>query len=61
MEPSTFWLNDWSGEVKPGVFYFRSFDLNKFFEKLQKMGHKVVGLEFEDNNVGLIVEKDNEI
>jgi len=60
MDKKTFWLDQWNGSAKGG-YYFRSFDLNKFMEKLEKEGHgKVVGLEFEDNNVNLIVEVDDE-
>ncbi len=56
MNKKLFWLENWNGSAKGG-YYFRSFDLNKFMEKLEKEGHgKVVGLEFEDNNVNLIVE-----
>ncbi|NIS94935.1 MAG: hypothetical protein GTN97_03295 [Nitrosopumilaceae archaeon] len=54
----TFWLDQWNGVAKGG-YYFRAFDLVKFFEKLENGGHgKVVGLEFEDNNVNVIVEAD---
>jgi len=61
MNKTIFWLEKWSGSAKGG-YYFRSFDLNKFIEKLEKEGHgKVVGLEFEDNNVNVIVEVNDKI
>lgn len=54
----TFWLDQWNGVAKGG-YYFRSFDLNAFMKKLEEElnpKHKVVGLEFEDGNVNVIVE-----
>jgi len=52
----TFWLDQWNGVAKGG-YYFRSFDLNVFMKKLEDEGKgKVVGLEFEDGNVNVIVE-----
>lgn len=51
-----FYLKDWEGQCKGG-YYFRAFDLIKFFEKLEDGGYgKVVALEFEDHNVNVIVE-----
>lgn len=53
----TFWLDKWNGVAKGG-YYFRSFDLNVFMKKLEEENPKqtVVGLEFEDGNVNVIVE-----
>ena len=40
--------------------YFRSFDLNKFIQLVEKEEGEVVGIQFEGNNVELIVKKDEE-
>jgi len=50
---------------KPGVkfrsgIYFRSFDLNKFMKLVEKEEGEVVGLEFEDNNVNIIIKENEE-
>ena len=37
--------------------YFRSFDLNKFMKLVEKEEGEVVGLEFEDNNVNIIIKE----
>ena len=42
-----------------GGYYFRSFDLNKFIRLVEKEEGEVIGLEFEDNNVNIII-KENE-
>ena len=43
-----------------GGIYFRSFDLNKFMKLVEKEEGEIVGLEFEDNNVNIIIkEKDD--
>jgi len=39
-----------------GGYYFRSFDLNKFMERVEKEEGEVIGLEFEDNNVNIIIK-----
>tara|TARA_R100001530_G_scaffold60523_1_gene43735 strand:+ start:174 stop:374 length:201 start_codon:yes stop_codon:yes gene_type:complete len=55
-EEKIFWkegLKD-SDEVRGGI-YFRSFDLNKFMKLVEKEEGEVVGLEFEDNNVNIII------
>lgn len=61
-EEEIFWKDGFNGNAKGG-FYFRSFDLNKFLEKLEVSteGGEVVGLKFEDNNVELIVKVSDQI
>tara|TARA_R100000951_G_C2504600_1_gene138479 strand:- start:337 stop:534 length:198 start_codon:yes stop_codon:yes gene_type:complete len=57
-EEKVFWkdgLKD-SDEVKGGI-YFRSFELNKFIKLVEKEEGEVVGLEFEDNNIHIIIKE----
>ena len=51
-ERKVFW-KDGEYEAEGGVFY-RSIDLNKFIEKVEKDVGEVVGIAFEDNNCELI-------
>ena len=56
----TFWKDGFQGKTKGG-YYFRAFDLVKFFKRLKDSGEEVVGLEFDDsNNVNVIVESKDE-
>ena len=43
-----------------GGIYFRSFDLNKFMKLVEKEEGEVVGLEFEGNNVNIIIKEKND-
>ena len=56
-----FWKDGFQGKAKGG-YYFRVFDLVKFFKKLEDKGKEVVGLEFDGNNVDVIIssKKDEE-
>ena len=57
-ETKVFWkegLED-DEEVRGGI-YFRSFDLNKFMKLVEKEEGEVVGIQFEGNNVELIIKK----
>ena len=65
MEKRTFWSDEAhihvhknKGKMRDG-YYFRSFDLNKFMEKVEKEEGEVIGLEFEDNNVNIIIKADD--
>ena len=49
-----FWKEGFEGEAKGGMF-FRSFDLNKFLEKVESGDEEVVGIKFEGNNLELIL------
>ena len=51
-----FWKDGFQGKATGG-YYFRAFDLVKFFKRLNDDGKEVVGLEFEDNNVNVIVNE----
>ena len=50
-----FWVDGFEGKVQSG-YYFRAFDLVKFMKKLEKEIDEVVGLEFDGNNVNVIVK-----
>ena len=41
-----------------GGYYFRAFDLVKFMKKLEDNDLEVVGLEFDGNNVNVIIKRD---
>ena len=58
-EKKIFWLDDHSGPARGG-YYFRAFDLIKFMKLVEKEEGEVVGLEFEDNNVNVIIKADGE-
>ena len=52
-----FWKDGFEGEADGG-YYFRAFDLVKFFKRLKSNGKEVVALEFDDsNNVNVIVSQ----
>ena len=57
MKKKIFWLDKFNGKAQGG-YYFRAFDLIKFMKLVEKEEGEVVGLEFEDNNVNVII-KDN--
>jgi hypothetical protein len=54
-EDRIFWKDGFEGEAEGGI-HFRSFDLNKFIEKLEEKD-EVVGIKFEGNNLELIIKK----
>ena len=56
MKKKIFWKDNVEGEFRGG-YYFRAFDLIKFMKLVEEEG-EIVGLEFEDNNVNVII-KDN--
>ena len=61
MEKKIFWSDEArsffrrDGKAQSG-YYFRSFDLNKFIRLVEKEEGEVIGLEFEDNNVNIIIK-----
>ena len=59
MNKKIFWRDKASpnGKYRGGI-YFRAFDLVKFMKLVEEEEGEVVGLEFEDNNVNVII-KDN--
>ena len=52
-----FWKDGFEGETKGG-YYFRAFDLVKFFKRLEDNDKEVVGLEFDGNNVNVIISNE---
>ena len=53
-----FWKDKFEGKAEGG-YWFRAFELVKFMKKVEKLQQtEVVGLEFDGNNVNVIVEKD---
>ena len=55
MKKKIFWKDNIEGEFHGG-YYFRAFDLVKFMKKVQVEVNEVVGLEFDGNNVNVIVK-----
>ena len=54
---NVFWKDGFEGKANGG-YYFRAFDLVKFFKRLKADGKEVVALEFDDsNNVNVIVSQ----
>ena len=53
---TVFSKGDFDGKAEGGIF-FRSFELNKFLEKVEASDEEVVGLKFEGNNVEILVNK----
>ena len=59
MNKKIFWVDSHGrNEGARGGYYFRAFNLIKFMKLVEKEEGEVVGLEFEDNNVNVII-KDN--
>ena len=58
MKKKIFWLADFKEGTAHGGYYFRAFDLIKFMKLVEKEEGEVVGLEFEDNNVNVIIKAD---
>ena len=60
MKKKIFWSEEVEGGLKDekfhGGYYFRAFDLIKFMKLVEKEEGEVVGLEFEDNNVNVIIK-----
>lgn len=60
MNKKMFWLDKFKGDFAQGGYYFRAFDLIKFMKLVEKKEGEVVGLEFEDNNVNVIIKANGE-
>ena len=56
MNKKMFWLDKFKGDFAQGGYYFRAFDLIKFMKLVEEEEGEVVGLEFEDNNVNVIIK-----
>ena len=59
MKNKTFWVDNFNGKVSGG-YYFRAFDLVKFMKLVEKEEGEVVGLEFDGNNVNVIIKANEE-
>lgn len=49
-----FWKDGFNGKKAKGCYPFRSFDLNKFMEKIESKEREIVGIKFEGNNCEII-------
>ena len=61
MNKKIFWW-DKAPQDEPlvGGYYFRAFDLVKFMKLVEKEEGEVVGLEFDGNNVNVIIKANEE-
>jgi len=60
-EEKVFWKEGFEGKAKGGLM-FRSFDLNKFLQKIEnKSGEEVVGFEFDGNNLNVLINGNEKI
>ena len=56
MKNKIFWVDNFNGKASGG-YYFRAFELVKFMKKVEKFQQtEVVGLEFDSNNVNVIIK-----
>jgi len=60
MKKKIFWVDNFNGKASGG-YYFRAFELVKFMKKIEKLQQtEVVGLEFDGNNVNVIIKANEE-
>ena len=60
MKKKIFWVDNFNGKASGG-YYFRAFELVKFMKKVEKLQQtEVVGLEFDGNNVNVIIKANEE-
>ena len=59
MKNRFFWKDGYEGSVQGG-YYFRAFDLVQFIKLVEKEENEVVGIEFDGNNVNVLVKGDGE-
>ena len=59
MKKKIFWVDSFNGKASGG-YYFRAFDLVKFMKLVEKEEGEVVGLEFDCNNVNVIIKANEE-
>ena len=59
MKKKIFWVDNFNGKARGGI-YFRAFDLVKFMKLIEKEEGEVVGLEFDGNNVNVIIKANEE-
>ena len=60
MNKKIFWLDKFKDGKAQGGYYFRAFDLVKFMKLVEKEEGEVVGLEFDGNNVNVIIKANEE-
>ena len=67
MKKKTFWSDEAhihfhknKGKISGG-YYFRAFELVKFMKLVEEEEGEVIGLEFEDNNVNIIIKENVEL
>ena len=56
-DKEVFWKDSFKEGEAEGGLIFRSFDLNKFIREVEADDVEVVGIQFEGNNIELIVKK----
>ena len=61
MNKKIFWLDKFKEGTAQGGYYFRAFDLIKFMKLVEKEEGEVVGLEFDGNNVNVMIRANDEI
>ena len=59
MKKKIFWVDNFNCKASGG-YYFRAFDLVKFMKLVEKEEGEVVGLEFDGNNVNVIIKANEE-
>ena len=57
MKNRFFWKDGYEGPVQGG-YYFRAFDLVQFIKLVEKEENEVIGIEFDGNNVNVLVKGD---
>ena len=61
MEKKIFWSDKTSPNEKySGGYYFRAFDLVEFMKLVEKEEGEIMGLEFDGNNVNVIIKANEE-
>ncbi len=56
VKDKVFWKDDFTGRASGGIF-FRAYDLVQFIKKVEETKGKVIGINFEGNNIELIIEE----
>jgi hypothetical protein len=57
IEEKIFWKEGFEGICTGGIYY-RTPDLRKFLEDVEEKKGEIVGLQFEDNNLNIIVNEE---
>tara|TARA_R110002074_G_scaffold381180_1_gene560135 strand:+ start:285 stop:464 length:180 start_codon:yes stop_codon:yes gene_type:complete len=59
MNKKIFWLSDFKEGTASGGYYFRAFDLVKFIKLVEKEEGQMVGIQFDGNNVNIIIKEND--